>query len=315
MLKMNFSFFIFCVIFLFRIDSFHRSVGLGFSQLSSLRKFHQLAAKGNEETFVCESCGAEHIKWVGRCTSCKEWNTIKAFRRPKLVNKLDPRSVSSGSLKGKWLSPENVNSRIQPLSAISDQQDSYARISLSSSELNRVVGGGLVKGSVVLLVGEPGIGKSTLLLQLAASIGLHNSGNVIYLSGEENPQQIAMRSRRMGLDQNSIYLVCDVSIDHVIDEINSLESKPSLLIVDSIQTMNTENCESNVGTVSQIRESTSRLVQFAKSTQIPVILIGHVTKSGDVAGPKILEHMVDTVLSLEGSEKTDYRIVRCDKNR
>lgn len=278
-----------------------------------------LGSKGSPDLFVCESCGAEHIKWMGRCSNCKEWNTIKAFKPSRLVSSINPRALHSPvssaatTANGKWLNLENGMKDLMPLSSISDI-DGSNRLEIFSPELNRVLGGGLVPGSVVLLTGEPGIGKSTLLLQLAASVG-KAVGKVIYLSGEENPQQIAMRAKRLGVDRDSIYLICEMDIDQVFSKLTTMDTPPSLLIVDSIQTISTETSAGNVGSVSQIRESTGRIIQYAKTFQIPAILIGHVTKSGDVAGPKVLEHMVDTVLSLEGSDKFDYRIIRCEKNR
>jgi DNA repair protein RadA/Sms len=189
------------------------------------------------------------------------------------------------------------------------------RLSVFSEELNSVLGGGIVKGSVVLLAGEPGIGKSTLLLQLAADLATRH-GEVLYLSGEENPQQIAMRAKRLNLNTKDIFILSeDLEINNVFSQLQSLEKLPSLIIIDSIQTMSVSECTSSIGSTTQIRESTARLVQYAKGLQIPIVLIGHVTKSGDVAGPKVLEHMVDAVLYLKGSESSDYRIIKSEKNR
>lgn len=298
-----------------------------------VRKGSSLRAKSKEEVFFCESCGTEHIKWMGRCASCKEWNTVKHFRAARMTStSLDPRasfgSATSSSLsptkpgtkdteKGKYQSNRWVlsgsiseGSLITPMSSITDSV-SFDRIPLFSEELNRVLGGGLVKGSVILMAGEPGVGKSTLLLQLAASSG----HRVVYISGEENPQQIVLRARRLTLPQENIFLVCDVDIDKALQSIGTLGELPTMVIVDSIQTMRTAESQHTLGSVSQIKDSTAKIIQFAKSTGVAVVLVGHVTKTGDVAGPRVLEHMVDTVLCIEGSEKTDYRMLRCDKNR
>eukprot|EP00981_Chlorochromonas_danica_P006193 scaffold1307_cov166-Ochromonas_danica.AAC.15 len=195
--------------------------------------------------------------------------------------------------------------------SVDDQKD---RIGVFSGEVNRVLGGGLVPGSVTLLAGEPGIGKSTLLLQLASQIA-QQYGDVIYISGEENEYQIALRGRRLGLTVDRIYLVCDVEIDQILERIHSSPSRPSLVIIDSIQTMRVNDCESSLGSVSQIRESASKVLQYAKATSTAVILVGHVTKSGDIAGPRVLEHMVDAVVYVEGSDRGDYRLVKAVKNR
>lgn len=278
------------------------------------------------EKFFCDSCGTEHIKWMGKCYACGEWNTIKAFRVSKSTSSLDTRvklskPVASSPLQeggktvtgkgGSWLS--GTSSSLTKLSNINTEQ-TYSRMKLFSEEFNRVLGGGLVKGSVVLLAGEPGVGKSTLLLQLAASVGKDFS-NVVYISGEENGEQIALRARRLKLDQDGIYVMLNVDAEDSVANILLMETLPSLVIVDSIQTMRSEESTSNVGSVSQIRSSTAQFVEFAKSSGTAVLLVGHVTKSGDVAGPKVLEHMVDTVLYLEGSEQVDYRLIRCMKNR
>lgn len=317
--------------------------------LHTLRRLHSnpleytrvkhLTAKARDEIFFCESCGTEHIKWMGRCTSCKEWNTIKPFRQARVTStSLDPRTLAQLSSSSTSLAPTTqrkresppstfqsnrwvvgndfqANTVLTPMNSISEI-GSVERIELFSEEMNRVLGGGLVKGSVVLMAGEPGVGKSTLLLQLASTMAKRQA-SVVYISGEENPQQIVLRAKRLNLPQDNIFLVCDVDIDKALLSITALppEELPEMIIVDSIQTMRTMDSTHTLGSVAQIRDSTAKIIQFAKSTGIAVILVGHVTKAGDVAGPRVLEHMVDTVLCIEGSDKTDYRMLRCDKNR
>lgn len=223
----------------------------------------------------------------------------------------------AGGNSNPWLRNGGTNSSIVRMDSI-DINLASARIKLFSSELDRVMGGGLVKGSVVLLAGEPGIGKSTILLQLAASIAKQES--VVYISGEENAEQVVSRATRLGLPSDNLYLLCETDTEIITENILSMDRLPELLIVDSIQTMYTSlagisTSTSSAGSVTQIRESTARFVQLAKATGIAVLLVGHVTKSGEVAGPRVLEHMVDTVLYLEGSEKADYRMIRSMKNR
>ncbi len=278
-------------------------------------------------SFFCDSCGAEMIKWMGRCPHCKEWNTIKEFKQVKFSpSSLDPRTIAkaSGMIgskqiagSGRWIISESENSTLIPMSSI-QQEQRFDRLPTFSKELDRVLGGGLVKGSVSLVAGEPGIGKSTLLLQLASALARRNvnaGSGVVYLSGEENPEQIAMRSKRLNLYADNTFLICDVDIDAALSNIAAMSVLPSVIIVDSIQTVRSANCDNAIGSVTQIRECAAKLVQFAKATGIAVVLVGHVTKSGDVAGPRILEHMVDTVLYMEGSEQMDYRLVKSQKNR
>ena len=291
------------------------------TQLSAKAK--AFGSKSNE-IFYCDNCGMEHVKWVGRCTSCKEWNTVKEFKQASLksLDSIGPaaraKSFNSNSNSNSynrnvpWIGSGNNQSLI-PMEAI-NIDTALQRINLFSSELNRVLGNGLVKGSVVLLAGEPGIGKSTLLLQLASSIA-NGANSVVYLSGEENPEQIAARAHRLDLNTKNIFLICDVNLDNAINNIISMSNIPSLVIVDSVQTMRTENCNNGIGSVTQIRECTAQLVQLAKSYGCAVLLVGHVTKTGEVAGPRVLEHMVDTVLYMEGNEKADYRMLRSIKNR
>ena len=298
------------------------------SALRSIRAIESLLmAKAGSPTYFCTECGTEHVKWVGRCTSCKEWNTVKEFRAPKssALDALDIRAVGANRKKnalggsGSWLpsgGPGGIEGSMVPMKDI--KLDHSAQIlPIFSSEVNRVLGGGIVKGSVLLLAGEPGIGKSTLLLQLAASVAKDSKRRVVYLSGEENSEQIAARAHRLQLNTEDIYLICDIDADDAISGILHVEEEepPALVIVDSIQTMRTASCSGSMGSVTQTRESAARFVQLAKSTGSAVLLVGHVTKSGDVAGPRILEHMVDTVLYLEGSERADFRLLRGIKNR
>lgn len=324
--------------FLPKVVSFLASRRLHSNPLDSARARH-LTAKAKDEIFFCESCGTEHIKWMGRCTSCKEWNTIKPFRQARVTStSLDPRALAQLSSSSTSLAPTTPRTKESPLSTFQSnrwvvgndfqtnavltpmtsisEMGSVERIELFSEEMNRVLGGGLVKGSVVLMAGEPGVGKSTLLLQLASTM-TKKQASVVYISGEENPQQIVLRAKRLNLSQDNIFLVCDVDIDKALLSITALPTAelPQMIIVDSIQTMRTVDSTHTLGSVAQIRDSTAKIIQFAKSTGIAVILVGHVTKTGDVAGPRVLEHMVDTVLCIEGSDKTDYRMLRCDKNR
>ena len=288
-------------------------------------------AKAAAEIFFCDQCGVEHIKWVGRCTSCKEWNTVKPFRQAKLSS-IAP-AAAAFSVRSKFAAVTAAATRpgtdistffqgtavpLVPMESVELDKDVY-RMQLFSDEMNRVLGGGLVRGSVILLAGDPGIGKSTLLLQLASSIASSDreSRTVVYMSGEENQEQIAARAQRLGLSPKSTFLICDVDADSAIDTVLAMPDgkPPALVIVDSIQTMRTGSSSSGMGSVSQIRESAARFVELAKTTGSAVLLIGHVTKSGDIAGPRVLEHMVDCVLQLEGSERAEYRLLRGVKNR
>ena len=311
-------------------------------------------SKGRDEVFFCSECGGEHAKWVGRCNFCKSWNTVKEFRSPRAepLAPMDIRAAASAAGKTRNSNTGNTSTKVSlaptrpiPGSSKTDAAPVLQRASwlgtgngdnnmvamntinlnfnkqtlpIYSKELSRVLGGGVVKGSVVLIAGEPGIGKSTLLLQLAASIVNDADGQVVYLSGEENDEQIASRAQRLGIDgtaTENIYMICDIDVDNAITNILNMESTPELIIVDSIQTMRTEASTSSMGTVTQTRESAARFVQLAKATGSCILLVGHVTKSGDVAGPRVLEHMVDTVLYLEGSDRGEYRLIRSMKNR
>lgn len=246
--------------------------------------------------WFCTSCGNESPKWMGRCPVCGEWNTM--------VEK----TVATG--KPKKNSPASIQSdhRPQNLSEVGSAEES--RISLHNSELDRILGGGVVEGSLILIGGEPGIGKSTLSLQIPLNCP---DLKTLYVTGEESARQVKMRSDRLGGDPSNCYIYSETSIENVISE--AQEIAPRLMIVDSVQTMYSENVDSSAGSISQIKEVTSILLRFAKSSGIPVILIGHITKDGYIAGPKVLEHIVDVVLQFEGDDKGAYRILRSIKNR
>lgn len=247
--------------------------------------------------FFCQNCGTQFAKWQGQCTSCKEWNTIVE----ELINTGHSSApVSLGISSPKLAKP-------QRMTEVSTEDDK--RLLLPDNELNRVLGGGLVSGSVVLLGGEPGIGKSTLLLQTC--LGL--SAVALYISGEESIKQIKMRADRIHTGDNNCYVLAETQLENIFEQIALV--RPGLIIIDSIQTSQTEYLEATAGSVSQIRECTSRLIKVAKETGIPIILVGHITKDGSLAGPKILEHMVDTVLQFEGDRNHLFRILRSLKNR
>lgn len=252
--------------------------------------------------FVCSSCGYDSPKWIGRCPSCGGWNT---FVEQKLGKKPSLSSATSA------FCPASSSS---PISMSKIETSEEPRINMHDDELNRVLGGGLVPGSLTLLGGEPGIGKSTLILQTVLRL---KDMKVLYVSGEESARQLKMRADRIMESTNAqsadIQVVCEVMIERVFEHIKAV--KPDLVVVDSIQTMATEDVESSPGSVSQIRECAAMLLKFAKETGTPVIIIGHINKEGSIAGPKILEHMVDTVLQFEGDQHYMYRIVRAIKNR
>lgn len=246
--------------------------------------------------FVCNECGYESPKWLGKCPACNSWNT---FFEQKIV---ESKSTATG---------KSVKERAMPkvLNEVVGKNES--RIDTGIGELNRVLGGGLVNGSLVLLGGEPGIGKSTLILELCDKIT--GNGKVLYVSGEESAEQIKIRADRLGIKNNNIMFLGETDIDVIEETILSLN--PKLVIIDSIQTMYSEEITSAAGTVSQVREITSRIMRVCKGHQITTIIIGHVTKDGNIAGPRVLEHMVDTVLYLEGERYFSYRMLRSVKNR
>ncbi len=250
----------------------------------------------SKTVYICQSCGAGSPKWAGQCGECSEWNT--------LVEKIKPGTSVTARHAG--VAP---NSKVQVLKDI--DIDSTARYSTGSKELDRVLGGGLVMGSVVLLGGDPGIGKSTLLTQYTASLNQRLS--VLYTSGEESAQQIALRAQRLGGRTNELAVMAENRLEAILSAAQSTQCQ--VLVVDSIQTMYTDALESAPGGVSQIRECAARLVRYAKQTQCAVIMVGHVTKEGALAGPRVLEHMVDTVLYFEGDPSSSYRLIRSIKNR
>lgn len=251
-------------------------------------------------TFFCQNCGAQFSKWQGQCTSCKEWNTIAE----EIIQKAEKVSWKT---QDSSTSERSRSAKPQRISEISTQAE--ARLNTKNNELNRVLGGGLVPGSLTLLGGEPGIGKSTLMLQIALQLPY----KTLYISGEESVQQIKMRAERIQPISENCYILTETKTQNIFKAIADLE--PDIVVVDSIQTLHTDAIESSAGSISQIRETTAELIKFAKETATPVILIGHITKDGNIAGPKILEHMVDTVLQFEGDRNHIYRILRANKNR
>ncbi len=251
-------------------------------------------------SFFCQSCGYESVKWVGQCPSCGQWNTF--------VEELVQKDNSKSSNTWKDYSEEKRISKTISLNEVKSSEEK--RLPTADPELNRVLGGGIVPGSLVLVAGEPGIGKSTLFLQNGLWL---KDVSVLYISGEESEQQIKMRADRLGLKNDNFYLLTETSTQTIFQEIKKL--KPQLVIVDSIQTLQTNFIDSSPGSVSQIRECAAEFQRFAKETNTPVFLIGHITKDGSIAGPKILEHMVDTVLQFEGDRHYAYRILRTLKNR
>lgn len=250
--------------------------------------------------YFCQNCGYESVKWVGQCPSCGQWNTF--------VEELIQKEVTKNSNDWKNYHEEKRTNKTVSLNEIKSSEEK--RLLTADPELNRVLGGGIVPGSIVLVAGEPGIGKSTLFLQNGLWL---KDAIVLYISGEESEQQIKMRADRMKLRNENFYLLTETSTQIIFQEIKKL--KPQLVIVDSVQTLQTPLIDSSPGSVSQIRECAAEFQRFAKETNTPVFLIGHITKDGSIAGPKILEHMVDTVLQFEGDRHYAYRILRTLKNR
>ena len=258
--------------------------------------------------YVCSNCGQESPKWIGKCPSCGQWNTFKEF---KVAADTARQAATSAAAQAGHALRRN---RALRLSEISGRDE--PRIDMHDGELNRVLGGGLVPGSIVLLGGEPGIGKSTLSLQTVLNLP---EKRILYVSGEESAHQLKMRAERLrqasgGIgDADNFLILCENSLEAIFEHIK--EEKPELVVVDSIQTIATEDVESSAGSIAQVRECASSLLRFAKTSGVPVLLIGHITKEGTLAGPKILEHIVDTVIQFEGDQHYMYRILRSIKNR
>ena len=257
-----------------------------------------MAASKIKQVWYCTSCGNEYAKWMGRCPACGEWNTIVEHKV----------AVSGGSMRAAATAVPGSMSRPRPLSEIDASEDE--RISLNNSEVDRILGGGIVRGSLVLIGGEPGIGKSTLSLQIPLGCP---SLRTLYVTGEESARQVKMRADRLGGDASSCRIYSETLIENVLEQARA--ELPDLMVVDSVQTMYSQNAESTPGSVTQVREVAALLLRFAKETGVPVILIGHITKEGYIAGPKILEHIVDVVLQFEGEGRGAYRILRSIKNR
>ena len=248
--------------------------------------------------FYCQNCGAQYAKWQGQCNSCKQWNTIveEVIQKPE---KNDWKSHSSNSTK-RVTKPVKINEI---------DMSHEIRLDMQNAEFNRVLGGGMVPGSLSLLGGEPGIGKSTRLLQIARNLPY----KTLYVSGEESQKQIKMRAERVTSCSGNCYVLTETKTQSIFKQVDDLE--PDIVIIDSIQTLHSDHVESSAGSISQIKECTTELIKFAKETSTPVLLIGHITKDGQIAGPKILEHMVDTVLQFEGDRNHEFRILRAHKNR
>ena len=254
-----------------------------------------MSAKKIQTTFICQNCGSQSPKWLGKCPQCGQWNTFVE----EIIKK-----TTSNTIKV-------VNNKINKPQLISDiDYSNEKRIVCTDNELNRVLGGGIVPGSLVLLGGDPGIGKSTLMLQFALS---SSRKKILYVSGEESEKQIKMRAERINKESNKCFVLTETSTQNIFQQIKHIQ--PDILVVDSIQTLHTETIDSSAGSVSQIRECTAELIEYAKNSDTAVFLIGHINKDGAIAGPKILEHMVDTVLQFEGDRNHVYRILRSIKNR
>ena len=256
--------------------------------------------------YVCENCGQESAKWIGKCPACGQWNTFKEIKNV---------APSPARAKGSWTAEGSVSTRGRDAARVLRLRDIAAkddpRIDMHDDELNRVLGGGLVPGSIVLLGGEPGIGKSTLSLQTMLHLA---DKRVLYVSGEESAHQLKMRADRIApADNDNFLILCENSLEAIFEHIK--EVLPELVVIDSIQTIATEDVDSSAGSIAQVRECASALLRFAKTSGVPVILIGHITKEGTLAGPKILEHIVDTVIQFEGDQHYMYRILRSIKNR
>lgn len=270
--------------------------------------------------YVCSNCGQESAKWIGKCPSCGQWNTFKEIRISNDTGQMAARSAASNLIKA------HHNEKNKPLRLNEISSNDVPRIDMRDDELNRVLGGGLVRGSIVLLGGEPGIGKSTLTLQTILNL---TDRRILYVSGEESAQQLKMRAERLMTfenkkssnkcelpdikDNSNLLILTETSLESIFNNIK--ETLPEVVIIDSIQTISTEDVDSSPGSITQVRECATALLRFAKSSGVPVILIGHINKEGSLAGPKILEHIVDTVIQFEGDQHYMYRILRSIKNR
>lgn len=274
---------------IYRFSDIFLLISLHFQYLYTMAK--------TKTVFYCQNCGAQSPKWIGKCNSCGEWNTYVE----EVVQRDETTVKSSGNFK---------QTESRPLKVNEIEQGNEQRTTTGNGELDRVLGGGLVSGSLILVGGEPGIGKSTLLLQVALHM---KNTRILYVSGEESDQQIRMRADRLGFNDPDCYILTETNTQSIFQHLIALS--PQLVIIDSIQTLQTNLIESSAGSISQIRETASEMQRYAKSTGIPVILIGHITKDGNLAGPKILEHMVDTVLQFEGDRNYGFRILRASKNR
>ena len=253
-----------------------------------------------KSTFYCQNCGTQYSKWMGQCSACNQWNTIAE----EIIQKSDERKVWRKSTND---SASNFNQLIN-LSEVEFNEEN--RIRTPYAELNRVLGGGIMPGGVILLGGEPGIGKSTLLLQMALIL---KDYSFLYVSGEESAQQIKQRAQRIKQENKNVFIYTETNTQKIFQAIDKVN--PQIIVVDSIQTLTTNFIDSVAGSISQIKECTAELIKFAKETQTPVFLIGHITKDGNIAGPKLLEHMVDVVLQFEGDRENVYRLLRANKNR
>lgn len=250
-----------------------------------------------KSVYICQNCGSDSPKWIGKCPSCGEWNTYVE----EIISKTSSSKISLGGIELTKQTPILINEV---------QTKEESRIDTKNSELNRVLGGGLVEGSLVLIGGEPGIGKSTLVLQVVLNL---DSKRTLYVSGEESVQQLKLRAERIRNTNAECYIVGETSLEQIFIHIQNV--KPEIVIIDSIQTISTDTIDSSPGSVSQVRECAAAILKFCKTTNIPVLLIGHINKEGSIAGPKVLEHIVDTVLQFEGDQHYMYRILRAIKNR
>ena len=253
----------------------------------------------DKTAYVCENCGQESVKWLGKCPACNQWGTMKEI-------KIGPSQSSSKGISLAF----STQQRPTPQQLHNIETSSEPRIDMGDGELNRVLGGGLVPGSLVLLGGEPGIGKSTLTLQTVLQL---QDRRILYISGEESARQIKLRADRLGPTNEGLYILCETSLEQIFQHIE--EMKPDLVVIDSIQTIQTETVESSAGSLTQIRECAAALLRYAKTGGVSILLIGHINKEGTLAGPKVLEHIVDVVLQFEGDQHHLYRILRSIKNR